>query len=736
MIGTITRLRILSGLLALCLTLGQAVAAPSVTGDCRGGTSATIANGQYASGEGINCGTTGTLTWENASMQSGVAINLSGQTVRILPTSALTATFRANTAITEPNGDLDGDGMPNGFEVAYGLAPADPGDAVIDADGDGVSNVQEYQDGTDPTDYHDYAGYSPYHTPAGLADTLQQTRPVTWTALVSAPADLLRFAFGEVGTSSLFVVEDDATSVTAPVAIDATLASESIASNDRLLRTIFQLIEESSGVYRIVPAKHFNYALDVDPGNAYRLIVRDVRSGFLDTANAAYLLFSLTSQNDGYRLTAVGRKVYEGTSSAFVTDPSWTSKTLTRSGDQLLLSESSDVALALYTPPLDLEIPFDFNPSQTARVSNPEVTPQTKGDDPLATLAGKVVSRYGAQVAARGLDDATTAAAAAMLDTIANDLAGEGASLRYSKAFYLALRAGLLTRTSHSSDATDIPLGELTVPYVYFTNETDGNGVHHPFMVIASYGVPEGMALLWDVAKPPGDGLTGDYNTQSVTRSYHHEAHMVKVPLRDYGEVGSLTENIMANSLADDVNYLPYDHHNYASISATGIAVDGIIIYPAYNNMLHFTQADAEISAQGMHSGRGLGVHYHADAHAAAHSGLNLYNDEDYVGLSHPPIVSIGFDGVAGYGVYAADDTTSDGAQVALDAFGGHEHGDYNYHYHAFAKQETVGSATPYVVHTLPPQGAWAGRINDIPEFWNGTAPSYVGGNSVYLGTQ
>ena len=242
-----------------------------------------------------------------------------------------------------------------------------------------------------------------------------------------------------------------------------------------------------------------------------------------------------------------------------------------------------------------------------------------------------------------------------------------------------------------------------------------------------------------------GDGLVAQYDNQSVTRSIHREAFLMKIPIRDYGEVSSLTENIMVNDLASDVNETLFDHHNYASVSATGVAVDGVVIYPSYNNSLNVAQTAAELSAHGMHSGRGLGAHYHADAHSATNEGLNLYNASDYVGHSHPPIVSMGFDGVAGYGVYLQGDTSSDGVSVSLDDFGGHEHGDYAYHYHSYAASAVTDTGNgpddpeggvSYIAHQLPPLGAWAGKINDIPEFWDGTSPNYVGGRSSYLGTQ
>jgi len=60
-----------------------------------------------------------------------------------------------------PGSDYDGDGMPNAWEVAYGLNPL-VNDASGDLDGDGYSNLAEYNAGSIPTDQNSYPNKAVY----------------------------------------------------------------------------------------------------------------------------------------------------------------------------------------------------------------------------------------------------------------------------------------------------------------------------------------------------------------------------------------------------------------------------------------------------------------------------------------------------------------------------------------------------------------------------------------------
>jgi hypothetical protein len=69
---------------------------------------------------------------------------------RTLPVSEIGTNFTAG-ALKYGILDDDGDGIPTWWERVYGLNPNNAADASGDLDGDGASNLDEYNNGTDPT---------------------------------------------------------------------------------------------------------------------------------------------------------------------------------------------------------------------------------------------------------------------------------------------------------------------------------------------------------------------------------------------------------------------------------------------------------------------------------------------------------------------------------------------------------------------------------------------------------
>jgi uncharacterized membrane protein len=66
-----------------------------------------------------------------------------------------------NETIPINGSDSDGDGLPDLWELKYGLDPTDNSDAVLDFDNDSLTNLEEYKKDTDPTLYDtDGDGYS------------------------------------------------------------------------------------------------------------------------------------------------------------------------------------------------------------------------------------------------------------------------------------------------------------------------------------------------------------------------------------------------------------------------------------------------------------------------------------------------------------------------------------------------------------------------------------------------
>ena len=125
----------------------------------QGGYAATIST-SYSNPLAGRSAWTGTITTA-ATVVANLPASTAGKSVQLrwrLGTDSSTAgtgwyvdSVQVNNSIYNCAGiDADGDGIPDGYELAHGLNPNNAADAALDADGDGVSNLQEYIAGTDP----------------------------------------------------------------------------------------------------------------------------------------------------------------------------------------------------------------------------------------------------------------------------------------------------------------------------------------------------------------------------------------------------------------------------------------------------------------------------------------------------------------------------------------------------------------------------------------------------------
>ena len=506
------------------------------------------------------------------------------------------------------------------------------------------------------------------------------------------------------------------------------------ATYGSMLRSIFQMVDLNapldnsvtslSGTYRLNSFIHSYYALDDNDNNT--AILSDRGTYYIAAAdNTGYLGITFSTNASAATITASSKYEYNASSASFTEVTTWTDKYLKINGTSLewtsTLADASPFFLADPNDLIDLEIEAgsDFNPASTSYQPNawaafPEsINPTSTG---FSDLSKDLDDAYHAQL------DATTVAATAassMLDAIEITLTNTGAELRYPKAFYLALRENMLSHTIASTDVYGATLGDRTNKYVYFTNATDDNGVPHPFLVTASFAASTRPNQLIDVSRPPGDGEGGGYEEQSVTRTTKGASYLMKVPLKNYGLTDALSDNDLSayGDLGEDAGAAIQTVYNYASLSSNGVAVDGVPIYPSLNNTLLHASNAAEITHGGIHVGRGLELHYHADGHSYSKNGINLYNLADYEGRNHPPLIGMAYDGVALFGRYEENYEAMEGYSIVLDEYGGHDHGDnFGFHYHAHTQEvsSTGNNAVTFDQRFLL-VGAWKGKVNDIP---------------------
>jgi len=613
--------------------------------------------------------------------------------------------------------------------------------------------------------------------PKPFYDILESSYTKVWVPTpISNIESRKHVVFLDASTKSYFLSIDISSTPQLILGSTATIANGEGTYGD-VLKGMFQILDNNisilndgdiglSGEYSIQPELFSYYSIDVNSSlgvsTGSEIIIRDRGTLYME-GNAAYLAFTFIGNGSSTKLQAASRYKYDIGTASFIKDDNWlSSHWIKLDGESVVLTNIEDEGTSFYIANalelIDVSIPEDFNPKNAEWATNSfasypenhEGTSEVKSYDEIIDIDEKVDSYYRRQFR----DNASfNANASGVMDTIEMTLINQESSLRYPKEVYLKFRENMLEHKYGSITMYNAKYGEPTVKDVYFTNAKDQSGVFHPFMVIASYNSPGGPQFLIDVTKPPGDGAEGtEYPDQTVTRNSFASIFLIKIPLKHYGDIANLTDNDLTAWLGTSNHYgslmsdwndentgnpVESDVYNYASLSDIGIAIDGVRIYPASNNQLAFTPMDAEITSTGIHVGRGMNYHYHADGHSSTGNGINLYNLSDYEDHLHPPIIGFAYDGIALYGKYESLYNDMDGYDGNLDEYGGHAHGDYGYHYHTFTKEVTQvklndPDSTTFTQHFFL-VGAWKGKINDIPGFLEVTADQLdPNSNSIY----
>ena len=602
-----------------------------------------------------------------------------------------------------------------------------------------------------------------YSTPANFATVVATsytpTTTLTATTTVTNRGYYMVSDAATASTTSNYASIGSTYSATTGYTLTSGTLSTASTYNDYLTKTLqlVAVVEGSNTYYRLDSYLHPNNSIDVASSTSTALQFKN-NFGKTSVTGNGYITFSYDSTNKVLKAqnryiyatttsTSNGSTVYTGT---YTLDSSFTGsgKYISYANSAYSLS-ATGTKLYLYTTPLSLGIPSFMNPNSIAFVTNgaaPFLTKVTTTavEGTSGSIYSQVNSTYKSQVATVGTNTATKTAATTMLATIKAAVEANGEKLRYSTDVYAAYRdAALATKLVSDSIADGTP-GQNLVPYVYFTNEyatsTTGAKTYHPFMVVVSYGNQASPNGLKDVPHPPGSA-GASYPDATVTRYSNLENYTFSIPMKDYGLVTDVTTNVYPSSATRNLWYdttspwVAANVYTWADSADNGILIDGSVIFPTFNNALVPSHLAGELSASGCHVGQGGGgPHCHADGYQSG-QGLGLYNDADYVGKTHPPLLGFGYDGIALFAIYRSSDSAMLGYSTALDGFGAHNHDSIGYHYHAhtvsnYTSVDQKGASTTKDMHVLM-KGAYIGSTNSVPFFRTNSSVNdnkYLGG--------
>jgi len=157
------------------------------------------------------------------------------------------------------------------------------------------------------------------------------------------------------------------------------------------------------------------------------------------------------------------------------------------------------------------------------------------------------------------------------------------------------------------------------------------------YLVLMSSGAPNHLDGLKYIPHPPGSG-TGAYSSSNVTRSWHQQLSVFKIPLFpvDLG-VSSPLNNMAAFAGQTDPSAFT-GMYGLPTSGAVGVTVTGSPIFPLFNNAGSISHVQCELDKCSAHAGQGFDYHYHGDPFSNT-KGKCMYSPADYPDpvLGHPP---------------------------------------------------------------------------------------------------